>query len=149
MMQARFDRLDSAALRFDLHYYHNFSSIWNLLSHRQHVDVVACHALELKCLPHAMVGEWSTSRHGEWSICRRAGWIEMTPWARDGTWEKYIKILFNIYYIYIYTSILQQVSFRGFLGPTRSQLVTCWRMLVYIYIHTRVQRRFSDHRFGR
>ncbi|CAK9106196.1 3-beta-glucanase 1) (Exo-1 [Durusdinium trenchii] len=57
---------------FDLHYYHNFSSIWNLLSHRQHVDVVACHALELKCLPHAMVGEWSTSRPGQFSEAEQA-----------------------------------------------------------------------------
>ena len=34
------------------------------------------------------------------------------------------------------TSILQQVSFRGFLGPNRSQLVTCWRMLVVEWFYT-------------
>ena len=37
---------------------------------------------------------------------------------------------------HMYTSTLQQVCFGGLLDPTskRSQLVTCWRVLVYIYI---------------
>ena len=33
---------------------------------------------------------------------------------------------------YIYASTLQQVSFGGLLGPSRLQLVTCWRVLVCI-----------------
>ena len=41
----------------------------------------------------------------------------------------YIYIFLNIPII-IYTSKLQQVSKRGLLGPERSQLVTCWRVLV-------------------
>lgn len=52
---------------FDIHYYHNFSKIWNLLSHQQHVDVVSSHALELKSLPGAVVGEWSISRPGQFT----------------------------------------------------------------------------------
>eukprot|EP00931_Biecheleriopsis_adriatica_P074250 TRINITY_DN48353_c0_g1_i1.p1 TRINITY_DN48353_c0_g1~~TRINITY_DN48353_c0_g1_i1.p1 ORF type:complete len:566 (-),score=118.06 TRINITY_DN48353_c0_g1_i1:118-1815(-) len=52
---------------FDLHYYHNFSNIWNLLSQAQHLDVVAEHARELKHLAGAVVGEWSISRPGDWT----------------------------------------------------------------------------------
>ena len=39
------------------------------------------------------------------------------------------------YGLYTYTSTLQQVSFGGLLGSNRFQLVTCWRVLVYIYIY--------------
>jgi len=63
--RGNFLKYDNVA--FDLHYYHNFSKIWNLLSHQQHVDVVHSHALELKSLPGAVVGEWSISRPGRFT----------------------------------------------------------------------------------
>lgn len=68
--RGNFLKFDNVA--FDLHYYHNFSSIWNLLSQAQHLQVTADNARDLKLLPGAVVGEWSLSRPGTWTDDEKA-----------------------------------------------------------------------------
>lgn len=68
--RGNFLKFDNVA--FDLHYYHNFSKVWKLLSQSQHLQVVAEHARELKLLPGAVVGEWSLSRPGNFTDEERA-----------------------------------------------------------------------------
>lgn len=60
--ESRGNSLKYDNVAFDIHYYHNFSFVWNMLSHEQHLQVVTEHARELALLPGAVVGEWSLSR---------------------------------------------------------------------------------------
>eukprot|EP00403_Amphidinium_massartii_P023490 CAMPEP_0178386368 /NCGR_PEP_ID=MMETSP0689_2-20121128/8525_1 /TAXON_ID=160604 /ORGANISM="Amphidinium massartii, Strain CS-259" /LENGTH=407 /DNA_ID=CAMNT_0020006705 /DNA_START=14 /DNA_END=1234 /DNA_ORIENTATION=+ len=52
---------------FDIHYYHCFSFVWGLLSHRQHLGMVEEHARQLALLPGAVVGEFSLARQSTFS----------------------------------------------------------------------------------